>query len=168
MQERTFSRFYGLLAQRLCQLVEVYQTKFNEVFVTQYETVHRLEVNKLRNAAKLFAHLLYTDSIEWSCLSAIRLTEDDTTSASRIFLKILMQEIAENMGVETFARKLATDEQIMPHLGGIFPKDSVDNARFSINFFTSIGLGILTEDLREFLKNAPKLLLEQKYAELLA
>jgi pre-mRNA-splicing factor CWC22 len=44
----------------------------------------------------------------------------------------------------------------------------VQNARFSINFFTSIGLGLLTEGLREFLKNAPKLLLERKYAELLA
>ena len=168
MQERTFARFYGLLAQRLCQLVEVYQTKFNEVFASQYETVHRLEVNKLRNAAKLFAHLLYTDSIEWSCLSTIRLTEEDTTSASRIFIKILMQEIAENIGLETLARKLATNDEVKPHLTGIFPKDSVENARFSVNFFTSIGLGLLTEDLREFLKEAPKLLLEQKYAELLA
>jgi len=44
----------------------------------------------------------------------------------------------------------------------------VQNARFSINFFTSIGLGALTEDLRQFLKDAPKLLLEKKYAELLA
>ena len=51
---------------------------------------------------------------------------------------------------------------------GVFPKDSVQNARFSINFFTSIGLGAITEDLREFLHNAPKLLLEKKYAELLA
>jgi pre-mRNA-splicing factor CWC22 len=44
----------------------------------------------------------------------------------------------------------------------------VQNARFSINFFTSIGLGALTEDLRQFLKEAPKLLIEKKYAELLA
>ena len=44
----------------------------------------------------------------------------------------------------------------------------MQNARFSINFFSSIGLGLLTEGLREFLKNAPKLLLERKYAELLA
>lgn len=47
------------------------------------------------------------------------------------------------------------------------PKDSVANARFSINFFTSIGLGYLTDDMRDFLQEAPKLLLEKKYAELL-
>jgi len=71
------------------------------------------------------------------------------------------------MGMENLCKKLK-DETVVPHLEGIFPRDSVANARFSINFFTSIGLGAVTEDLREFLKNAPKLLVEKKYAELLA
>lgn len=69
--------------------------------------------------------------------------------------------------MDTFKRRL-TDESLQQYLQGVFPKDSVNNARFSINFFTSIGLGAITEDLREFLKSAPKLLLEKKYAELLA
>ena len=34
--------------------------------------------------------------------------------------------------------------------------------RFSINFFTSIGLGALTDDMREFLKQAPKLIMAQR------
>ena len=51
-----------------------------------------------------------------------------------------------------------------PYLTGIFPRDSIQNARFSVNYFTSIGLGVLTDDLRTFLSNAPKLmLLEKKY-----
>ena len=79
-----------------------------------------------------------------------------------------MQEIAENLGTAQFAKKLKDDDEVKPHLGGLFPKDSVENARFATNFFTSIGLGVLTEDLREFIKDAPKLLLQQKYAELLA
>jgi pre-mRNA-splicing factor CWC22 len=125
-------------------------------------------VNKLRNAAKFYAHLLYTDSIDWSCLLAIKLTEDETTSASRIFVKILMQEIAENLGIQPFATKLTGDDSIKPHLKGIFPRDTIANATFAVNFFTSIGLGVLTDDLREFLKDAPNILLEQKYAELFA
>lgn len=32
MQEPTFSRFYGLLAQRLCQVAEIYQANFILVF----------------------------------------------------------------------------------------------------------------------------------------
>ena len=36
------------------------------------------------------------------------------------------------------------------------PRDNPRDTRFAINFFTSIGLGALTEDLRAHLKNAPK------------
>lgn len=32
----------------------------------------------------------------------------------------------------------------------IFPKDSMRNTRFSINFFEAIGLGGITENLREW------------------
>ena len=106
MQERTYLRFYGLLGQRLCLLnPEVYSTKFHELFMKQYIQVHRLEVNKLRNAAKFFGHLLYSGGIDWSCLNCIRLTEEETTSSSRIFIKILFQELAENMGMEKLKTK---------------------------------------------------------------
>jgi pre-mRNA-splicing factor CWC22 len=97
---------------------------FTELFVKQYETIHRLEVNKLRNAAKFFSHLLYTEAISWSCLQSIRLTEEDTTASSRIFIKILFQDLAENLGNEPLQKKLA-DETIQPFLSGVFPQDSV-------------------------------------------
>jgi len=42
-----------------------YVEPFQRMFVEQYEFVHRLETNKLRNIAKLFAHLLHTDAISW-------------------------------------------------------------------------------------------------------
>lgn len=32
----------------------------------QYMTIHRLETNRLRNVAKFFGHLLYTDAIDWN------------------------------------------------------------------------------------------------------
>lgn len=85
-----------------------------------------------------------------------------TTAGSRIFIKILMQEIANNMGIKVFTKKM--DES---KIESLFPTDSVENARFSINFFTSIGLGAVTEQLREFIKDAPRLLLEKKYKELI-
>ena len=51
-----------------------------KIFVDTYSTVHRLETGKLRNVGKFFAHLLFTDAIDWSVLSVIKLNEDDTTS----------------------------------------------------------------------------------------
>lgn len=55
--------------------------------------------DKLRNVGKLFAHLLFTDAISWDVMSIIRLNEDDTTSSSRIFIKILFLELSEYMGL---------------------------------------------------------------------
>lgn len=34
----------------------------------------------------------------------------------------------------------------------MFPVDVLKNTRFSTNYFTSIGLGVVTEDMRDFLK----------------
>lgn len=72
-------------------LHQKWQALFEDCFQRQYALIHRLETNKLRNVAKFFAHLLYTDAISWAVLSSIHLTEDDTTSSSRIFIKILFQ-----------------------------------------------------------------------------
>lgn len=71
--------------------------------------------------------------------------------------------------VARLSDKAAEESGLKPYIEGLFPKDSIQNARFSVNYFTSIGLGALTEDLREFLQNAPKLLLlEKKYQEMVA
>jgi pre-mRNA-splicing factor CWC22 len=159
-QERTFLRYYGLIAARFCLLDDRWRDAFMVSFGEQYTTIHRLETNKLRNVSKLFAHLLHTDSMPWSVLSFVRLNEDETTSSSRIFLKIVVQEMAEAMGIAKLKRRFETDD--LDHqewYAGMFPKDNVRNTRYAINFFTSIGLGPLTDELREFLKNAPKLLM---------
>lgn len=47
-------------------LKKEYMESFEAIFQEQYDTIHRLETNKLRNVARMFAHLLYTDSIPWS------------------------------------------------------------------------------------------------------
>ncbi len=84
-------RYYGLLAQRFCYIKREYQEVYEDCFRRQYNLIHRLETNKLRNVAKFFAHLLATDAISWGALTNITLTEDATTSSARIFIKILFQ-----------------------------------------------------------------------------
>ena len=164
-QERTFIKYYGLLAQRFCYINRVYQDCFIEAFFQQYETIHRLETNKLRNVAKLFAHLLETDGIPWSVLGIIKITEEDTTSSSRIFIKILFQDLAEELGLKKLNERLREPAAVSAGwFDGVFPRDLPKNTRFSINFFTSIGLGGLTDDLREHLKNLPKTIMERPAA----
>jgi len=99
--------------------------------------------------------MLSTDAITWHVLSTIHLNEDETTSSSRIFIKILMQDLAEALGMPALQRKLK-DPLLAQSFEGIFPMDNPRNTRFSINYFTSIGMGGVTEEMREQLKNAPK------------
>jgi pre-mRNA-splicing factor CWC22 len=154
-QERTFEKFYGSIGERFCKLNRLWTQLFEEQFVKYYETIHRYETNKLRIIAQFFGHLLSTDGIGWHVLSVIHLNEEETTSSSRIFIKILFEEIAQALGMKTFTTRLREDA-LQPSLDGIFPKDDPKNTRFSINFFTAIQMGPLTEDMREYLKNMPK------------
>uniref|UniRef100_A0A672FLD2 Pre-mRNA-splicing factor CWC22 homolog n=1 Tax=Salarias fasciatus TaxID=181472 RepID=A0A672FLD2_SALFA len=159
-QQRTYEKFFGLLAGRFCLLKKEYMESFEAIFSEQYDTIHRLETNKLRNVARLFAHLLYTDSVPWSVLECIRMSEETTTSSSRIFVKILFQELCAYMGLPKLNQRLK-DITLQPFFEGLFPRDNPRNTRFAINFFTSIGLGGLTDELREHLKNAPKMIMTQ-------
>ena len=90
-REITYLRYYGLLGQHFCMINKVYQENFDKCFVQQYSMIHRLETNKLRNVTKFFAHLLGTFALPWHVLAYICLTVEDTTSSSRIFIKILFQ-----------------------------------------------------------------------------
>eukprot|EP00927_Polykrikos_kofoidii_P065701 TRINITY_DN61435_c0_g1_i1.p1 TRINITY_DN61435_c0_g1~~TRINITY_DN61435_c0_g1_i1.p1 ORF type:complete len:683 (-),score=127.17 TRINITY_DN61435_c0_g1_i1:164-2212(-) len=151
--DRVYSRFFAFQGERLCRLKPEYQEQFQDAFSLQFGTVHRLETNKLRNIGKLFAHLLFTDAISWSILSIVRMTEETTTSSSRIFIKNIFQELSEQWGVQKLSERFAEPE-LQQFFGGLFPKDHPKNMRFAINYYTAIGLGVLTEGLREYLNSA--------------
>ncbi|KAG8231916.1 hypothetical protein J437_LFUL011385 [Ladona fulva] len=154
-QQRTYEKFYGLLAQRFCQMRKVCVGAFEQIFKDSYETIHRLETNKLRNVAKFFAHLLFTDAISWDVLGIIKLDMEHTNPSSRIFVKILFQELSEYMGLQKLNERVK-DPTLQTAFEGLFPRHDPKDTRFAINFFTSIGLGGLTDELRSHLKNQPK------------
>ena len=65
--------------------------------VHYYGTTHRYEMNRLRDIARLFCHIA-NDAISWTVLQVIKMNEDDTTSSSQIFVKIMMEDVMESMG----------------------------------------------------------------------
>ena len=156
-QERSYSKFYGLMGERFCKLNMNWALAYEECFQTYYNTIHRYETNRLRNIARFFGHQLSTDAIPWTVLDTVKMNEDDTTSSSRIFIKIMFQEVTEGMGLKKLAERLS-DPSLRSYLANIFPVDNPKNTRFSINFFTSIGLGAVTEEMREHLKRAPAII----------
>ncbi|KAJ1969708.1 pre-mRNA-splicing factor cwc22 [Dispira parvispora] len=159
-QERTYLKFYGLLGERFCKLSRSWALSFEQCFVETYETIHRYETNRLRNIAKYFAHLFATDALPWPALSIITLTEEGTTSSSRIFIKILLLELTEALGLPRVNDRLK-DPEFHEAFRGLFPTDNPKNTRFAVNYFSSIGLGALTVELREHLKQASQRLLDQ-------
>ncbi|RKF71757.1 Pre-mRNA-splicing factor cwc22 [Golovinomyces cichoracearum] len=154
-QEKTFSKFYGLVGEQFAKINRLWTQLFETSFATYYETIHRYETNRLRNIARLFGHLLSSDSIGWHVLSIVHLNEEETTASSRIFIKILFEDLVEVMGMPKLQARL-TDDVLRPYFEGIFPKDNPRNTRFSINYFTSIKMGPLTEEMREYLTNLPQ------------
>ena len=154
-QERTYSKFYGLIGERFAKLNRLWTELFEASFAKYYDTIHRYETNRLRNIARFFGHMLSSDAIGWHVMSIIHLNEDETTSSSRIFIKILFQDLAEALGMAKLQARLK-DDFLRSSFEGLFPTDNPRNTRFSINYFTSIGMGGITEEMREHLKNAPK------------
>lgn len=55
------------------------------------------------------------------------------------------------MGLVKLNERLG-EPSLAEYYAGIFPSDSMANMRFSINFFTSIGLGGITDRQRELYK----------------
>ena len=154
-QERTYNKFFGMIGDRFCKLNRLWKDLFEDMFAKYYETIHRYETNRLRIIAQFFGHLLSSDAIGWHVFNVIHLNEEETTSSSRIFIKILIEDLAQGAGMKGLTERLKTDE-LQPALTGVFPTDDPKNTRFSINFFTAIGMGVLTEGMREWLKNMPK------------
>ncbi|KAL7713383.1 E3 ubiquitin-protein ligase [Entamoeba marina] len=118
-QEKTYKKYYGLTAARLCVLYQQYKTLFIEQFASQYDNIHLNDLNRIRNISMLFSHLLSTHSIPWEVFSHIKLTEDDTTSSSRIFFK------------------------------NTVPRHTKKKIVFAFNFFKGIGLVELAKPLQE-------------------
>jgi pre-mRNA-splicing factor CWC22 len=154
-QERTYNKFFGLIGERFCKLNRLWRELFENMFAKYYDTIHRYETNRLRIIAQFFGHLVSSDAIGWHVLHNIHLNEEETTSSSRIFIKIFIEDLAQGIGMKQLTDRLKADE-LQPALTGIFPTDDPKNTRFSINFFTAIGMGALTEGMREWLKNMPK------------
>lgn len=154
-QERTYSKFYGLIGERFAKINRLWSDLFEAAFAKYYDTIHRYETNRLRNIARFFGHMISTDAIGWHVLSIVHMNEEETTSSSRIFVKILFQDLGEHLGLPKL-RDQMKDEILQPSFEGLFPLENPRHTRFSINYFTSIGFGILTEGMREHLQNLPK------------
>ena len=160
-QEKTYSKYFGVLGEKLCGSSRRWHAAFVAQFRRSYDALYQHEGAQLRNMGKYFGHLVAADVLApHETLGVITLTETDTSSASRVFIKFLFQELVEELGVDSLKR-LLLDPDVRVHLRGLFPvvdvsRADADHIMFSINYFTAIGLGVLTEEMRLVLKALPE------------
>lgn len=163
-QERTYLKFYGLIAQRFCNVNREYQQWFEKLFEENYETVHRFDNNMLRNVARLFAHLFFTDALPWTCFQCVKMNERDTSASSRIFIKIIFGDLVEYLGLPRLVKRVQ-HPSLRPWLEGLFPTNSPKDTKFAINFWTAIELGALTDQLRVTYNEMIKKIAERRAQE---
>ncbi|CAF1390144.1 unnamed protein product [Rotaria sordida] len=70
-----------------------------------------------------------------------------TTSSSRVYIKSLFLELVKSLGGFNELNNCLTDPTLTEYFQGLFPRDNPKNTKFSINFFASIGLDGLTNEL---------------------
>lgn len=157
-QEKTYSKYFGVIGEKMCRVSRNWHHTFTQQFVEKYNTIYQFEGAQLRNLGKFFGHLLAADSLApQETLGHIELTEEKTSSASRVFIKFLFQEMVEELGIAE-VQQICVDPDVRQSVQGMLPTDSEDADRlmFSINYFTAIGLGVLTEEMRDALKSLPE------------
>jgi pre-mRNA-splicing factor CWC22 len=164
-QERTYLKFYGLIAERFCNIDRDYQHQFELLFEENYTTIHRYDNNMLRNVARLFAHLLFTDALPWTVFKTVKLNERDTTASSRIFIKILFGDLVEYLGLPRLIKRVQHPSLLHPWLEGMFPTNSPKDCKFAINYWTAIELGALTDQLRTAYNDMIRKIAERRAAE---
>lgn len=151
-QEATYSKFYGIIAERLCSSHRSWKIAFELSFHANYEAVDDFQATQVRNMGKFWGHILASDYVGFEVLKSVHMNAQETSPASRVYLKFLFQELVLDLGIEALKARL-TEPYIQPFLTNIFPVDDVEKTRFSINYFTAIGLGPLTDGMRQELDN---------------
>lgn len=148
IQEATYSKFYGIISERLLNSHKAWKPAFIQIFQMNYEQLDTFEPSQLRIIGKFWGHIFATDYLGFELLEIVKINSRDSTAPSRIFVKFIFQELVADLSIDELKDRL-NEEYIQPFLKGMFPDDDMEDIRYSINYFTAIGLGVLTDGMRE-------------------
>lgn len=146
IQEATYSKFYGLIAERLLNSHKAWKPAFYKIFKENFQQLDTFQPAQLRIIGKFWGHLFATDYIGFELFDIVKINPTESTAPSRIFIKFVFQELVADLSIEELKERLDED-YIQPFISGMFPNEDMENIRYSINYFTAIGLGILTDKM---------------------
>ncbi len=149
--EKVYNKFYAQVGTRLCQLNPYWATLFEKHFQHVYDIAETLEASPLRNCACFNAHLLCEKAISWSIFKIVYLSEKKTSSSTRVLLKFLLE--AMHLTLKDAMKAEFFDKDHLNDIKGLFPKRNVNEARFAVNYWTSLKMGFMTDELRQWIKD---------------
>jgi pre-mRNA-splicing factor CWC22 len=147
LREKTYDATWGDIAELLCRSNGRYQAHFEQLFADVYRNIDNLDTRQVEIYARFFARLLRQYALSWRVMSNVRLTEHDTSEYSRRFIKVLLEELGEHMTVQGL-KDAMNNLEMRGNVAGFFPRDSLENATFAVNFFEVISASGATVDLR--------------------
>lgn len=151
-QEKIYSKGLGNIAGRLSRVSPQWREYFEWVFREYYETLDEFDTKFIRNIGTLFGSLMANDSIQWTVFDCVSLYQDESTPSNRIFLQSMFEEIVQELGIPELKKRLE-DPSCQESTSKVFPmRGPTADLQFSINFFTAIELGPLTDAMRAELK----------------
>lgn len=151
VQESTYSKFYGSIAENLLPQHRSWPEAFQKAFSNRLNHLEDLEPSGIRNSGKFWGHLLATGLFNSDVLREVSITEEGSTPPLRIFVKFMFQQLVFELGIEQLQAWLAQPD-VVEGTRNMFPLEDADDTRYSINYFTAIGLGVLTEGMRAHLE----------------
>jgi pre-mRNA-splicing factor CWC22 len=144
--EKTFNRELGAVIETLCLAQPKFVEPVESSFVKNYSDCNKYAVHRVTNLASLYGYLLSKSDLGWHLMCVLRLTEEDTNSGQRVFIRFLMEELCHSLSLDGFARKLK-ESQISEYVRDLFPTDSLEHAEFASAFYKEIQLGFLCDSL---------------------
>lgn len=148
MEEQMLSKFHSLLCERLLSSHAKWIPAFHKVFNEIYNECEVYTPLQLRIIGQLWGSLIATYFLCFDLLKNVQLTAQTTNAAQRILIKYIFQELLALKGIEQLKREVKQETTASP-LRGLFPNEGLESLRYCINFFTAIGLGPLTDEMRE-------------------
>lgn len=164
IQEATYSKFYGIIAERLLNSHKAWKLAFYRIFKENFQQLDTFQPEQLRIIGKFWGHLFATDYIGFELFEIVKINSVESIAPSRIFIKFVFQELVADLTIDELKERL-NEDYIQPFITGMFPNDDMDNIRYSINYFTAIGLGILTDKMRTRLEELENEEMERQHQQ---
>ncbi|KAL4135577.1 hypothetical protein QTP88_007177 [Uroleucon formosanum] len=144
-----YNNYFAEIIQSFCQLNPLMIGSLELIFSRVLPIVHLNRPNSLKNIAKLFAQLLFSNSISWNVFSAIRLAE--TSYCGRTYFKELFKNLILLMGRDALKERIL-DPSLRNSFAGFFPlNNGLYDYVLCIVFFADIDLYDLIDQFRESL-----------------